>query len=260
VLEDHGWIIHRIWSTDWFNRPNDELQRLLVAADRAKAELSERMELSLKPARAVQVSVVTVERGDVIEIGLVPISEADKAGNAYVEANLICPDAKCELHDTPIPILADLIRSIVAVESPVHTDEIVVRLRTTWGLKRAGGRIQATVERALEAALNSEGMVMQNRFVSKLGVPIIVRDRSHVQSDALRKPEMLPPVEIDTAIGDIVRANFGARPTEIVQAVSRSFGFKATSSQLRDVIQARVDSMVADGALVKQGDNLVLAD
>lgn len=260
VLEDHGWIIHRIWSTDWFNRPNDELQRLLAAADRAKAELGERMERSLKPGRAVPVSVVTVERGDVTEIGLVPTNEDEKAGNVYVEASLICPNDKCELHDTPIPVLADLIRSIVAVESPVHADEIVVRLRTIWGLKRAGGRIQATVERALEAALHNEGMVMQNRFVSKLGAPIIVRDRSHVQSDALRKPEMLPPAEIDTAIDDIVRSNFGARPTEIVQAVSRSFGFKATSGQLRDVIQARVDSMVATGSLVKYGDNLVLVD
>ena len=24
VLEDHGWIIHRIWSTDWFQRPSEQ--------------------------------------------------------------------------------------------------------------------------------------------------------------------------------------------------------------------------------------------
>jgi hypothetical protein len=27
VLEDHGWIIHRILSTDWFQRPCDQLQK-----------------------------------------------------------------------------------------------------------------------------------------------------------------------------------------------------------------------------------------
>lgn len=30
VLEDHGWIIHRIWSTDWFQRPEEQLQKLFT--------------------------------------------------------------------------------------------------------------------------------------------------------------------------------------------------------------------------------------
>ena len=28
VLEDQGWKIYRIWSTDWFNNPQKELNRL----------------------------------------------------------------------------------------------------------------------------------------------------------------------------------------------------------------------------------------
>lgn len=38
VLEDHGWIIHRIWSTDWFNRPQEQLRKTVAAIDAAKAE------------------------------------------------------------------------------------------------------------------------------------------------------------------------------------------------------------------------------
>ena len=26
VLEDRDWTIHRIWSTDWFNRPEEQLR------------------------------------------------------------------------------------------------------------------------------------------------------------------------------------------------------------------------------------------
>jgi very-short-patch-repair endonuclease len=36
VLEDRGWTIHRIWSTDWFQRPEDQLRRTLAAIEHAR--------------------------------------------------------------------------------------------------------------------------------------------------------------------------------------------------------------------------------
>jgi very-short-patch-repair endonuclease len=260
VLEDHGWIIHRIWSTDWFNRPKDELQRVLAAIEAAREELDARMELSSKKNRAVPITIVSIDRGDVSEIGLIPVSESDTGRIAYAEAKLVPPAGGYELHETPIGLLAELIKEVVAVESPVHADEIVVRLRSAWGLKRAGGRIQAAVERGLELALQGKGILIEDRFVSMDRAPIVVRDRSGVLSEALRKPEMLPPKEIDIAIYGVVAKNFGASTEEITVAVSRSLGFKATSSQLRELILARVDGMVDKAALLRRGDNLVLGE
>ena len=69
---------------------------------------------------------------------------------------------------------------------------------------------------------------------------------------------MLPPKEIELAIHNVIKENFGASVDEIVLAVSRSFGFKATSSQIREMISNRTDSMVSRGALARQGENLVL--
>ena len=39
VLEDHGWIVHRIWSTDWFQRPSEELRKLATAIENAAVAL-----------------------------------------------------------------------------------------------------------------------------------------------------------------------------------------------------------------------------
>ena len=36
VLEDRGWIIHRVWSTDWFQRPEEQLGRVEEAIAAAK--------------------------------------------------------------------------------------------------------------------------------------------------------------------------------------------------------------------------------
>jgi very-short-patch-repair endonuclease len=37
VLESLGWEIHRVWSTDWFNNPQDELNRLVRHIEEAAA-------------------------------------------------------------------------------------------------------------------------------------------------------------------------------------------------------------------------------
>src|SRR5439155_21310100 len=39
LLEDHGWIIQRIWALDWFRRPKEQLERLVAAIEAAKSEL-----------------------------------------------------------------------------------------------------------------------------------------------------------------------------------------------------------------------------
>ena len=42
VLEDHGWTIHRVWGSDWFQRPVEQLERVVAAIDAARAEFAER--------------------------------------------------------------------------------------------------------------------------------------------------------------------------------------------------------------------------
>ena len=38
VLENLGWTIHRIWSTDWFRQPGEQLGQAVAAIERAKVE------------------------------------------------------------------------------------------------------------------------------------------------------------------------------------------------------------------------------
>lgn len=252
VLEDHGWIIHRIWGLDWFQRPNNELQRLLMAIDAAKTELAARAELHGRQERKPGVSVVTVAREDHAEIGLERSGPNRPA--AYVEAIPAKPAYADELHEMPVAALSDLVKQIVSLEGPVHVDEVVVRLRAAWGLKRTGARIQAAVERAIHAAIRFDGMIMTERFLSMADTIVSIRDRGAVVSDTLRKPDMLPPQEIDVAILDTLQKNYGAGLVEIAQYVARLLGFKATSPQLRDTIRVRIDDLLLRGLLQKNGE------
>ena len=73
VLEAHGWIIHRIWSTDWFQRPAEELRKVEAAIKRAKGIVDE---MSEHEAPKVSVTITpaseeSIERESVLQFSAV---------------------------------------------------------------------------------------------------------------------------------------------------------------------------------------------
>lgn len=251
VLEDHGWIIHRIWSTDWFHRPEEQLERTLKAIELAKRELSERTELTQQRARAVPVEIVTVDRGQVVEIGLADVGTAPTINKDYVEATPVA-NVHYELHETPLGILSEMVEHIVETESPIHISEVITRLRTAWGLQRSGPRIEAVATRAINLVCKKGEIVLEGQFLIHLQSKISLRNRQNVQSLGLRKPEMLPPAEIASGIGQIVKDNFGATEDEIVTSISRMLGFKSTSSTLRKTITETLENLLLEEKLIRE--------
>ena len=261
VLEDHGWIIHRLWSTDWFQRPKEQLERVIARIEAAKVELGTRREQAATRSRIAPVEVFTIERDEVIELGPVSTAPRSTGNDLYVEAVLSWPSGgHPELHETPTGLLTALVEEVVTIEGPIHVDEVVARIRDAWGLKRVGARIQDAVEKAIALGVALGRLQQDERFLSVPGTTSKVRDRSQVASSALRKPEMLPPAEIREAVLHIVRTNFGATSDQVVQTVSRAVGFKSTSNQLREAIQKVVERATADGALVVQAGLLVAVE
>lgn len=261
VLEAHGWIIHRIWSADWYLRPQTELQKIEDAVHGAKAEWAARDEEGFRPARAVPLSFegsTIDEHTDVVTAvvsGAAP--EPERLAAPYVEASFPVT-TNTEPHLVSVGVMADYVSRIVEAEGPIHQDEIVTRVRMLWGLSRAGGRIRTAVLNGLAFAAH-QGRVQGDIFYAAPGKALVVRDRSQVQSATLRKPEMLPPAEIDQAALAIVKANFGASRPELVQALAREFGFQATSAQLREVLSQQIDKLIQSGGLSLQGEVLVVA-
>jgi len=257
VLEDHGWTIHRIWSTDWFQRPQEQLRKTVAAIERAKAELEARgAEEEKGTNRAVPIEIVTVDRGDATEVSLE--RSLPKLAMPYREAAFEVPSSSQQIHEIPTGIMADVVRQIVSVEGPVHADEIVARVRSLWGLQRAGNRIQTAVARGIAAAVRSGAVLKEASFYSLPGGVVQLRDRSATNSPSLRRPEVLPPAELRLAALSIVHQNYGAGREEVVTIVSRLLGFKATSAQLRAAIEQCITDLLATGHLMIGDDGTLI--
>ena len=256
VLESNGWLLYRIWSIDWLHRPHEQMQLLESAMESARAAVRENA--ASDPVRsAAPLELITVERGDVTELGLQAGSSNQPASPAYVEAALPRPSS-LELHETPTGILAGLVEQIVAIEGPLHTDELIVRMRAIWGLQRTGQRIQGAVERSMAAALAAKKIEQRGDFLYSPGAVIAPRDRSRVSSSSLRRPEMLAPDEIDLAIMGVVHQSFGATRQELIHCCGQIFGYAAISTQMRSIFSDRVDALLQRQLLAPQGELLIL--
>jgi very-short-patch-repair endonuclease len=250
VLEAHGWVLHRIWSTDWFLRPEEETAKVAQAIDAAKAYWREADERAADSISAVPIRFTAREEGDV-DVVVAEVTSDKPEVPHYEEANFSVNRSR-DPHETPLPEMMKYIVRVISIEGPVHEAEIVVRIRSLWGLARAGNRIRDAVLTAVRAA-KRKGDVVGGPFYSLPDQQVVVRDRSDIESNTLRKPEYLPPQEVKLAIGQVIAENFGAEQEELVQAVARLFGFGSTSAQLREVVEAAVVDLLDSGKLRLDG-------
>jgi len=247
VLEDHGWIIHRIWSADWFQSPDEQIRKLQAAIEQAKMAVIQAEE-ELAAASQLELTEETTDLN--IERESTPVEENGPFGDLsvpYVEASFPVPDS--DPHALPTHDLAQIVLQIVKLEGPIHEDELVNRIRNLWNFSRAGSRIQDAVEKAVRHLRVTQQCSREDACLFLANAKIPIRNRELVTSAALRKPDMLPPMEIRTAILALISASHGAAKDEICIAVSRMFGFKATSAQLKSTILSQLKNLVSHGKL-----------
>lgn len=244
VLEDHGWLIHRIWSTDWFQRPADQLGRLREAMESARR--------ARKLVTNPQVPEVKVETENAVarEEGT-EASDPNGLAIAYSEARF---DVRrhIEPHELVTDEMAKVLLRVVEHEGPVHEDELVTRVRDLWDLGRAGNRIQDAVAKGVRFLIRTRQCVREDGFLSIPGASVPLRRRDSVKSPNLRRPEFLPPAEIRAAVLRLIDTHHGAAECEITTAVARLFGFKSTGGQLRHVIDRQVAKLRRQGLIAEQ--------
>jgi very-short-patch-repair endonuclease/DNA polymerase III delta prime subunit len=246
VLEDHGWSIYRIWSTDWFQRPQQELAKAIEAIENARSGgAGAQQDLGIEPNEPI------IKREEKVEVDD-PVS---LAGIPYEEARLTV-DTRWEIHEVTRSSLAEIVKKVVVCEAPIHSDEIIVRIRSAWGLGRAGRRIQDAVMGALDMLIRRKELTRAGSFISNNETEVKVRDRRGVESSSLRKPERIAPEEYMMAINELLKANHGVSESELAVGVARLFGFKSTSGVLRSYVNSHAKKMLNSGEIFDDGQFL----
>jgi very-short-patch-repair endonuclease len=237
VLEDRGWQITRIWSTDWFRDPDGQARKLARALAGARS----------KPRARPQVAPVSEPRLHVAREAQPVPARLEPVAAKYVEAKFPVPSIPVQ--DLPVERLAGVVLQILKIEAPIHREEIARRVTSLWSLSRTGSRIASAVDDALRWLASRKTVTCDAEFYYLPSQVVTVRDREGSDSPGLKKAEYLPPGEVQAALVQSVRANEGIEEARLVAEALGLLGFKATGAQVRQTTERQLAQLVRTNAL-----------
>lgn len=172
------------------------------------------------------------------------VMPASTSNPPYEEANFAV-NYTAEPHELTPREMAEIVTKIVAVEGPVHEEEIARRVARLFGKDRTGARILDNVMRGLRTALKIGDVSKDGSFWSHSNAEEIAKVRSRSEaSSSLRKASMIPPIEIKEAIRQAILNNGELTSDEAVSAVTIAFGFERIGQDLRAVITEQFEVVV----------------
>lgn len=249
VLEGLGWTFHRIWSTDWFRNRQQEISRVVVAIESAKAQASLAVPVAAEPVTAVE---HVIERGESVSE-----SEADFT-NPYVKVTLPTVNG-VELHLASVSDLGHMVARVVAIEAPIHVDDLTKRLREAFNVGRAGSRITARVQEAVQHCVRNGKASLRGDFVYERGDgQIVPRDRSSFSAGD-KKIELVAPEEIDAALLEGVRLGYSLSQDDAVSAGIGLLGFGRATQKIAATVEVRLEALIRSGSLGRVGTVVTLA-
>ena len=260
VLESRGWRIHRIWSTDWFARPEEGLRDVLHALGEAQRELeisdSSAAGRPVPPRTIVQAKANVSNDGetqwDRVEVtrpGSENRIEYETASPEWLTQDLRLPEADDS-------VLLNLMTDIVRVESPIHVDELIRRTVDQFNGNRLGKTARERLRGLVRSALDRNRFKQRGDFLYRHNqIEFPVRGRTDAAAPGVRKPDRIAPEEFESAIIDSVRRAVVADAEGIQREVSRQFGINRTTA-FSDTCDGVIKRLVTDGRLDQRGTNL----
>lgn len=239
VLENLGWTFHRIWSTDWFRRRADEVQRLKTALDAAQREATSG--LRLEGSNKHHATAPTDEEATTPRSEPVVLEPAVIRVPAYSAAACV-PASSHEPHEIDAAHMARLVAGIVETEGPIHTDVVARRVAHGFGKTKVGSRMLSAVREGLIFARNGGAIRSDGEFwftpAQLDAVP--VRDRSDEQSP-VTIAQYIPPMEIRAAAALVEQESGRMETDELARSIARLLGFKRAGPEFQKVIRETLE-------------------
>lgn len=241
ILEDIGWKIYRIWSTDWIKDPITEGKRLLDIVNIAIDTYIED-DITLPKTENVEKN----EDNDIYEISVEKIQiESDNKINSefeeYIEAN-ICSIER-DYNDNIY--LLNVLNHVVSVEAPIHFELLCKRVAPLFGNQKATVKVRTGVEHVLMHSENN--ILIKGDFCwDKNNIDVKVRKSSDTVS---RQIKYIAIEEIIEAMKCVTNNSFGIQKNDLFVAVARIFGFSRTGGNIQVTLSEAFDKMLVDGII-----------
>ena len=268
ILIGLGWTIHRVWSTDWWEKPDDELVRIEAAIEAARQAAVIPKPIAKPAAQAVAATPLLVGIEPVVEIAQDvqlsqrPVLPAEPRLPVYE------PFVVAEIKGTPDDFydaradgsIRGLIEAVVSKEGPVSLDLVAHRVAEHWAVgrvtSRAVRRIEVLAGRAnVRVARENDGVFIWELFHDPKSFTLfrIPGKNEHSKRDA----EHLPPQEVANAALYVLEQHISLPVADLVRETARLLGYQRTGTTVDKAMKSGISFLLKNGA-AKEESGMVI--
>ncbi|HET7306398.1 MAG TPA: DUF3320 domain-containing protein [Gammaproteobacteria bacterium] len=268
VLEDLGWTVLRVWSTDWWHDPAQQIDRLQKVLGKL-LEQPPRAETRV-PAAALS-NEPNATRGSTKSDGL-RITAGDVFNQATRRTAATAKYQPCQLDLVPGEqsaiyegasdiVLVRQIHEVADVEGPVLLPVLARRVGEAWGFQQVTQKLLHRIEGALRRSdvfvTDEDGDVVIWRRNQD---PISYR-RVRVPGgvpEAKRSSDEIPLPEIANALRQVLESYVSMTEDALVREAMRILGFQRLTQKTRERMADGLEYMTAQPGIQRNGDGLIV--
>lgn len=244
VLEEMGWTIYRIWSTDWIKDQRTQERKLVSAVENA---LNHAAEIDM-PDNGAEI-VETPAEAIIIEEPAEITAESQKGYGfiEYKQANIY--DYYSDLSTR------DIIKKVIEIEQPIHFEELCRRVAPLYGNQKATSKIRSEVTQVFKYYL-SNVIKREKEFITLVDFDNLQVRVPNSTEDYIRPIANISDEELSLAMTTIVEHSFGIITEDLFIETARVFGFRRTGENIVSSLRRVYNDMLINGK-IKEADGKV---
>ena len=278
VLKALGWNICRIWTMDWWEKPDEVIASIQEAISKgtsvSKQEEPRQEEPTWKetrseePIKGGQIKEVTLNEAPIKEVSLktTPVFAKPEIISANIpqrkyNSTKVNPNkysSKDFFATENNPILIFQIRKLIENEAPISKSLLCKKVLVEWGISRLGQRIEAHLEKIFDSLhlyrTTYDGLV----FFWKDEVQCCLYSGYRPESD--RDATDLPPEEIANAVRQLLADSISLPLADLVKACAQEFGFTRMGSNIDTVMQRGINKAIKKNYAKIDNEKVTIAD
>lgn len=235
-LEDMGWTIYRIWSTDWIKNPASEQEKLVSAIDKALCNVQN--DASHIEGNNIKSQIDDIEIEEVVEP-----NESFKQDLDFIEYKRANIDAYNNMS------LEQVVREVIKIEQPISFDELCHRVAPLFNRQKATTVVQESVGDTLSKM--NDVIRDNNEFVKYCDFDNI-KVRKVETGNGVRPIDDICNEELSLAMIAVAKISIGPTTENLLLSVAHALGYKRASEKTMSKLQEIYKSVLQNGKLKEE--------
>ena len=243
ILKGLGWNLHRIWTMDWLESRQKELTRLLEHLQELKTAPPTAQPVPAEPP---------VKLAAPPDLVATPKDESQQPAVYHAARLPVFPlDADSFLEPSNQKRIQQALTDTLAQEAPIREALLIRRVTQSFGITRAGSRIQRYLVQLLSAFDVSITLQQGERFywTSRQDPEQYTEYRVAGDDEDKRDARDLPEQEIANAAAAVLHSQVGLPKEDLVRETARLLGYTRLGTSVRPAMEAGIDYGTQKGLL-----------